>query len=210
MENKVETPKIYEAIIGVMSDVGAVGKDSFNPQQKYKYRGIDAVMNALQPALVKNKVFVQPIVLENQREERKSSNGNTLIYSIIKTAFRFFTTDGSYVEAIVTTEGMDSGDKSLNKALSAGFKYACFQTFCIPTDEMVDSETESPEVKPLMVDEIKVKAFLDCCNRKGIDEVAMLKKINKAKPEEMTVEEFMRLMQMMSKAPDKEQSDLPL
>ena len=40
---------------------------------------------------------------------------------------------------------MDSGDKSMNKAMSAAFKYACFQVFCIPTEEMHDSEEDSPE-----------------------------------------------------------------
>ncbi len=36
----------------------------------------------------------------------------------------------------------------MNKAMSAAFKYACFQTFCIPTEEMVDSEVDSHEVAP--------------------------------------------------------------
>ena len=43
---------------------------------------------------------------------------------------------------------MDRSDKSTNKAMAAGFKYACFQTFCIPTEEMIDSESESPEIPP--------------------------------------------------------------
>lgn len=51
-----ETEKIFGAIIGVMEDVGAVGKDQKNTKQNYKYRGIDDVMNALHPALVKNKI----------------------------------------------------------------------------------------------------------------------------------------------------------
>ena len=40
---------------------------------------------------------------------------------------------------------MDSGDKSFNKAMSAAYKYALFQVFCVPTEEMVDSEVDSPE-----------------------------------------------------------------
>ena len=46
-----ETKKnIFQTIAAVMEDVGVVGKDSLNEQQKFKYRGIDAVMNALNPA----------------------------------------------------------------------------------------------------------------------------------------------------------------
>ena len=43
---------------------------------------------------------------------------------------------------------MDSGDKATNKAMSIAFKYACFQLFCIPTEEThPDSDKESHEVK---------------------------------------------------------------
>lgn len=139
---------IYQAISSVMADVGVVGKNDTNPQQKYKYRGIDAVMNALQPALIKNKVFVAPEILEQTREERQSSKGGTLIYSICKIKYTFYAEDGSSISAVVIGEGMDYGDKSTSKAMSTGFKYACFQVFCIPTEDFIDSETESPEITP--------------------------------------------------------------
>lgn len=48
---------IYEAISRCMEEIGAVGKDAVNKQQGFKYRGIDAVMNAINPALVKNHIF---------------------------------------------------------------------------------------------------------------------------------------------------------
>lgn len=140
--------KIYAAISAVMNDVGAVSKNDKNDYDKYKYRGIDAVMNALSPAMVKNKVFVIPQVLESSREERAGKNGGSMIYSIVKVKYTFYTDDGSSVESIVIGEAMDRSDKSTNKAMSAAFKYACFQTFCIPTEEMKDSEEESPEVAP--------------------------------------------------------------
>lgn len=137
--------KIYEAIIGVMKDVGAVGKNNTNQIQKYKFRGIDDVMNALNPAMIKNHVFVTPTIIEETREERQTGKGGLLIYSVVKVKYTFYTDDGSSVEATVIGEAMDSGDKSMNKAMSAGFKYACFQVFCIPTEEMHDSEEDSPE-----------------------------------------------------------------
>lgn len=57
---------IYEAISKCMEDIGAVGKNDKNKTQGFMYRGIDAVMNAINPALVKNHVFVVPEVLEQQ------------------------------------------------------------------------------------------------------------------------------------------------
>ena len=58
--NTVKPGKIYKAIANCMKDIGAVGKNQRNDQQKFMYRGIDAVMNAINPALVKNGIFVAP------------------------------------------------------------------------------------------------------------------------------------------------------
>lgn len=139
-------PLIYSAICGVMEDIGAIGKNDTNKQQGFKYRGIDSVMNALNPALIKHKIFTVPEVLEQSREERKTQKGSTLIYSVCRIRYRFYATDGSFVDAVVVGEGMDSGDKASNKALAVAFKYACFQTFCIPTEDLMDDpDSETPE-----------------------------------------------------------------
>ena len=132
---------IYESICAVMTDIGAVGKTSKNAQQGFMFRGIDAVMNALSPALIKNKVFVVPEILDQTREERQTSKGGNLIYSVCKIKYTFYAEDGSSLSATVIGEGMDSGDKATNKAMSIAFKYACFQVFCIPTEEMADPVT---------------------------------------------------------------------
>lgn len=137
---------IFESIAAVMGEIGAVGKNSKNQQQGFMFRGIDAVMNALSPALIKYKVFVVPEILEQTREERTNTKGTTLIYSICKIKYTFYAEDGSNISAVVIGEGMDTGDKATNKAMSIAFKYACFQVFCIPTEEMVDPDTEVHEV----------------------------------------------------------------
>ena len=137
--------KIYKAIANVMQYIGAVGKDAVNGDDGYKYRSIDAVMNALNPAMVKNGVIAVPKVIESRREERAKKDGSGLIFSVVKVSYTFYAEDGSSVETIVIGEAMDDGDKSMNKAMSAAYKYACFQTFCIPTGEMIDSEKDSPK-----------------------------------------------------------------
>lgn len=143
---------IYEAISRCMEEIGAVGKDAVNKQQGFKYRGVDAVMNAINPALVKNHVFIVPEVLEQQRQERTTSKGAVLIYSICRIKYTFYAEDGSSIEAVTVGEGMDSGDKATNKAMAIAFKYACFQVFCIPTEEMKDPDGETPDaVNPQFV-----------------------------------------------------------
>lgn len=133
---------IFETIDLIMKEVPAIGKTKQNTKQNYKFRGIDDVMNKLQPIFAKYKLFVVPNVLEQTREERKTSTGGTLLYSICKIKYTFYAEDGSHVEATVIGEGMDSGDKASNKAMAIAFKYALFQVFCIPTEELKDPDKE--------------------------------------------------------------------
>lgn len=171
MNTTPAVPAIYGAILGVMTDIGAIGKDSKNAQQGFMYRGIDAVMNALQPALVQHGIFVVPEVLEQKREERVTGKGGNLIYSVIKMQYSFIAADGSRVCATVIGEGMDSGDKASNKAMSVAFKYACFQVFCIPTEEMKDPDAETPEPSVKKEEEHEFIALLDA--EKEAEELGM-------------------------------------
>ena len=149
----METGKIYELIPEAMRRVGAIGKDSVNQTQGFKYRGIDAVYNALNPVMSELGLFIVPEILDHRREEReteKTYNGKTqktiLKYSILTIRFTMYAPDGSNVSCVVVGEGMDSGDKASNKAMSVALKYACFQLFMIPTEEMVDPDMESHDV----------------------------------------------------------------
>ena len=184
---------IYESISKVMGEIGAVGKNTKNQQQGFMYRGIDAVMNAINPALVKHNVFVVPEVLEQTREERTNAKGTTLIYSIIKVKYTFFAEDGTSVSAVVIGEGMDTGDKATNKAMSIAFKYACFQVFCIPTEEMVDPDAEVHEVKAKTLDAIKAKAIEDKAEQLGIPVANICKAYKVDSLFDLTIEQFAKI-----------------
>lgn len=142
---EIARPMIYGKIADCMKQIGAIGKDSKNTQQNFMYRGVDAVMNALNPVLTENRMFCVPEVLEQRREERQTKSGGNLIYSILKMRYTLYAEDGSNVSAVVIGEGMDSGDKASNKAMAIAMKYAFFQVFCIPTEEMKDPDAETPE-----------------------------------------------------------------
>lgn len=171
MNTTPAVPAIYGAILGAMKDIGAISKDSKNAQQGFMYRGIDAVMNALQPALVQHGIFVVPEMLEQKREERVTGEGGNLIYSVIKMKYTFIAADGSRVCATVIGEGMDSGDKASNKAMSVAFKYACFQVFCIPTEEMKDPDADTPEPSVKKEEKHEFIALLDA--EKEAEELGM-------------------------------------
>ncbi len=135
-----------QKIIEVMRLITAIDKNRTNESQKYKFRGIDDVYNELHEHLAKVGLFTLPKVLSERTEDRTTRNGGALIYRVLTIKYEFYAEDGSCVEAIVIGEGMDSGDKASNKAMSVAHKYAFVQAFSIPTKDDKDAENESHQL----------------------------------------------------------------
>ena len=138
-------PLIFKLLPKAAEKIGAITKEKRNAQQGYNFRGIDDVLNAIHPVFAELQITPVPQVLESRREERTTVKGGNLIYTVLLVAVTFYATDGSCVRAVVQGEAMDSADKSSNKAMSAAFKYACFQVLSIPTEETEDADATTPE-----------------------------------------------------------------
>ena len=142
---------VFRSINAVQRDLfegGGIGKNQRNTQQKYAFRGIDDVLNALSPALVKNGLVIMPEVMERVVTEKPSRNGGILFYVTVKVRYTFISAeDGSSYSVIVYGEAMDSGDKATNKAMSAAYKYMAIQSFAIATegDNDADYTTHNPQ-----------------------------------------------------------------
>lgn len=130
---------IYPALVAVMRDVGAVKKGERNTVQNYSFRGVDAVVNAVYPALLDHGVTVQPNVrsLEygtvevGQGDRRKPMGHAQVIVEYTFTAAE----DGSSVTVSAAGEAMDSGDKATPKAMSVALRTALLQSLMLPTDD---------------------------------------------------------------------------
>lgn len=142
------TGLVYKKISEVSAkllELGGISKDRKNAQQGYNFRGIDEVMNHLSPILSSVGLIILPRCITRTCSEKPSKNGGTLFYSVVEVEFDFIAvTDGSKHTVRTFGEAMDSGDKSTNKAMSAAYKYAAFQAFCIPTEGTPDADQESP------------------------------------------------------------------
>lgn len=141
--------KVYQAIGAVSADMAATGiaKGRKNEQQGYKFRGIDEVFNALAPSLVRNGLVILPRMVGRTVTERTTQKGGVLFYVVVDAEFDFVATeDGSKHTVKTFGEAMDSGDKATNKAMSAAYKYAAFQAFCIPTEGDNDADSTTHDV----------------------------------------------------------------
>lgn len=140
---------VYQCIAAVSAEIAKSGisKDRNNAQQGYKFRGIDDVYNALAPMLAAHGLVVIPRILSRSVVERITQKGGVLFYVTVEAEFDFVSaSDQSKVTARTYGEAMDSGDKATNKAMSAAYKYAAFQTFCIPTEGDNDADKTTHDV----------------------------------------------------------------
>lgn len=141
--------QVYKNIAAVQGELAKEGiaKDRNNQQQGYKFRGIDDVYNALAPVLSKHGLCILPRIINREMIERATKTGNALFYVTVEAEFDFVATeDGSKHTVRTFGEAMDSADKATNKAMSAAYKYAAFQTFCIPTEGDNDADSSTHDV----------------------------------------------------------------
>jgi hypothetical protein len=144
-------PHVYTAMIEVMRELGVegIGKDRRNKDQGFFFRGVEDMMNALTPLLVKHKLLIFPRFQTMEHVERLSKSGGYLSDVYVKGEFDFVSAlDGSRHTAACFGQGMDSADKATNKAMSGAFKYCNFFSFCVPTEGVIDDgDAEHPEPK---------------------------------------------------------------
>ena len=151
---------IYKKMNEVMKAVGSIGKDQTNTAQGFKFRGIDQFVNALYPALTAAGVFMTADVLERTETIKDviRSNGKPGVdkHVALRVKYTFHAEDGSSVYTTMAAEGLDSGDKATNKALSAALKYTLIQTFSVPTVDMEEGDRTSPEMGATAGKDVKV------------------------------------------------------
>lgn len=147
--------KVYSAIASVTAAMAKEGiaKGRRNQQQGYSFRGIDDVYNALSPMLAEHKLCILPRILSRDLVERQTAKGGALFYVTVEAEFDFVSAeDGSKHTVRTFGEAMDSADKATNKAMSAAYKYAAMQTFCIPTEGDNDADSTTHDVAPRPVE----------------------------------------------------------
>lgn len=129
------TSSVVSLLSRVAAEVGAVKKGDRNQQQKFSFRGIDAVTKAVYPALVRHGVIAVPDLQSVEYETQQARSGGNLNLCRVIVGYVFWGPAGDTVRAVVAAEAMDSGDKATAKAMSVAFRTALLQVLTLPTDE---------------------------------------------------------------------------
>ena len=165
--------EITKSLCAITAEVGSIGKTKKNEQQGFKFRGVDDLMNTLHPLFAKYGIIVVPEVLESTREERITAKGAALVSAILKIRYHFTAIDGSEICATVIGEGMDTADKASNKAMAVAYKYACFQVFCIPTEEVAaaDPDNYTPD-RSIAASKVIMNRLYSCKSKDELRQIA--------------------------------------
>ncbi len=128
-------PPVRVLLAQVMAAVRAVGKHDYNQGQKFNFRGIDAVLNAVGPALRDVGIVPKPDYDDPKITYLESKDGKRQVHVVIGARFEFLGPAGDSETVHVFGEAMDTGDKAISKAASVAFRTALIQTLALPTDE---------------------------------------------------------------------------
>lgn len=129
-------PTVRTAWSRVMEDVQAIGKHQRNDDQKYMFRGVDAVMNAVGPVLRKHRVHILPHrLLSVTYRDVRTSRDKPAREVTVQVEYEITGPAGDTMHAQVPGESMDFGDKGTAKAMSVAYRILLLQGLTIPTDE---------------------------------------------------------------------------
>lgn len=136
-----------ESMSAVMEKVRGLAKRDRNSQQGFNFRGIDAVMNAVGPALREVGAVITPRILTVDQHYGSSKSGGTLTGTRVTVEYTWHGPDGSTIVGAAPGEAFDSGDKGTAKAMSVAYRTYLLQALTLPTDEP-DPDSEVYDAPP--------------------------------------------------------------
>ena len=139
-------PEVYRAINAVTAALAGDGipKSRTNSIELYQYRSIDDVMGRLAPLIAEHRLCILPRVLERVITERPSPATPMRVNVLVRVAFDLVSVeDGSVHTVEAYGEALDDGDKGTAKAMSAAYKAAMLQAFCIPVAGTEDADAST-------------------------------------------------------------------
>ena len=143
------------ALAAVMADVPVIGKDQAvtTGPARFRFRGVDDVMQAVGVALRKHRVVFAPTrVVSLEHERYDTAKGAPMDGVTVVVEYTITGPEGDAMIAAAAGQAADAGDKAVPKAMSVAYRTVLLQTLCIPTgDPDPDSSVHerAPHVDPV-------------------------------------------------------------
>jgi len=178
------------ALLAIVKECKPIPKNGFNAFQKYYYHMEADVINTIRPLCVKHGIVVTSEVLDHEVIEAGKTKGGTLQFLTtlrIRFTFTHAETDTSTC-SIMVGQGMDSGDKGSNKAITGASKYALMKALMISDGDDAEGYADKdvatfgddePEKLPPVVEMMEsIVKGLAVLKKEKIDEFDTPKRVN--------------------------------
>jgi hypothetical protein len=135
----VESVPVHVAWARVMADVQSIRKDrtaevkTTKSSYRFRFRGIDDVLNAVGPALRRHGVLVMPAKVEASYGRASSAAGGGMRECTATVTYRITGPAGDSMEAQSIGEGLDTSDKATVKACTQAYRVLLIHALTIPT-----------------------------------------------------------------------------
>lgn len=126
---------VFEAFSNVMGSVQGIRKGDRNNQQGFDFRGIDAVLNAVGPALREHRVVIVPTAESIDIERYQTAKGGQMQGVIVRMTYTVYGPGGDSFAGSAYGQAADAGDKAVSKAQSVAYRTFLLQGLTVPTDE---------------------------------------------------------------------------
>lgn len=140
---------VHVAWSRVQAEVQGIAKKQqrSDPGGKYNFRGIDAILNVVGPALRKHAVTVVQTGVVPEYRDVTTGNNRVMRSCVVTVTYTVYGPKGDSFAMQSLGEAFDAGDKSTPKAMSVALRTLYINSLAIPTNEpKMDADNYSHEM----------------------------------------------------------------
>jgi hypothetical protein len=148
---------LAEALARIYADGGRYVQKTGQMQgtMRYSYAKEGDFIAAIRPLMETHGVTIRPKAVEAVLMEVIETSGDRGTRrqnrAVVRVTFELLHVSGDHADIQTFGEGIDSGDKAFNKAMTGAMKYAMRQTFCVETGDDPDDTPSSQQERAAAV-----------------------------------------------------------
>lgn len=133
-----ETVPVYVAWSRVMGEIRSIGKTrdfEGGSSGRFKFRGVEDMLNAFGPACRKHSVVVSQYRVAAEYRDTTTTKGAKMRECTVTVTYRIYGPAGDFIECQAMGEASDSGGRSTPKAQSVALRTLLINNGLVPTED---------------------------------------------------------------------------